>query len=285
MALRFERGQQYMKIQEICMAYFSPTGGTKKAVAMLTDTLAQELGAKVRQLDITKKENREDRYGFREDELLVLGVPVYAGRIPNKLLPELKKLLAESPGTPVLPVSVYGNRNYDEALRELILLCEEKGMLAVAAVAAISQHAFSSLLATGRPDEEDGRKLSIFARKIAEKLRQEENPTLVQVDRETPIGPYYTPKKADGNPASFLKAKPLTDPEKCVDCGICAEVCPLDSIDKENVSSVPGVCIKCHACVRKCPYGAKYFDNEDFLSHVDMLEKHFTARREPELFL
>ena len=92
------------------------------------------------------------------------------------------------------------------------------------------------------------------------------------------------PKGVDGLPAKFLKAKPLTDMEKCTKCGICAKVCPLGSISFEDFSEVSGICIKCQACVVKCPEGAKYFDDAAFLSHVKMLEQNFTRRSEPECY-
>ncbi|MFR3345174.1 MAG: hypothetical protein ACLTS6_14910 [Anaerobutyricum sp.] len=62
----------------------------------------------------------------------------------------------------MIPVCVYGNRNYDEALRELLLLSEENGCIPVAAAAMISQHAFSDTLAIGRPDIQDFKKLNSF---------------------------------------------------------------------------------------------------------------------------
>ena len=98
------------------------------------------------------------------------------------------------------------------------------------------------------------------------------------------IGPYYTPLRADGTPAKFLKAKPLTDRDKCVHCGLCAKVCPMGSIDPETVEAV-GLCVKCQACVRRCPKGAKFFEDADFLSHVAMLEQNYTRRAENTVLL
>lgn len=99
-----------------------------------------------------------------------------------------------------------------------------------------------------------------------------------------PVAPYYIPKGEDGEPAKFLKAKPLIDTAKCTNCGICTEVCPMGSVSKENYADVPGICIKCQACVLKCPEGAKYWDDAAFLSHVRMLESNFTDRKEPEWY-
>ena len=86
------------------------------------------------------------------------------------------------------------------------------------------------------------------------------------------------------DPQRFLilrRDKGLRCPENC---GICAEVCPMGSVSTENYSEVTGICIKCQACVVKCPEGAKYFDDEAFLSHVRMLENSFTERKEPEWY-
>ena len=58
----------------------------------------------------------------------------------------------------------------------------------------------------------------------------------------------------------------------------------MGAIEAQDVSSVPGLCIKCHACVRECPMGAKYFDDEAFLSHKAMLEQNFQRRAETKWF-
>ena len=106
---------------------------------------------------------------------------------------------------------------------------------------------------------------------------------LLEMDRSE-IGPYYTPLRADGAPAKFLKAKPLTRWEKCSHCGACARACPLGSIDRETMEAV-GLCIKCQACVRRCTVHAKYFEDPDFLSHVAMLEENYTRRAENLLLI
>jgi ferredoxin len=87
------------------------------------------------------------------------------------------------------------------------------------------------------------------------------------------------PKGTDGEPAKFLKAKPVTDQEKCTACGICAKACPMGSIDPEEKFEATGICIKCQACIKKCPAGAKSFDDAAFLSHRQMLMENFAAER------
>jgi ferredoxin len=102
----------------------------------------------------------------------------------------------------------------------------------------------------------------------------------IKVPGNTPPGPYYTPRKVDGEPAVFLKAKPRTDSVKCDMCGKCAEKCPMGSIAAEDPAVVYGICIKCQACVKICPQNAKYFDDPDFLSHKEMLAQNYERRAE-----
>ena len=113
-----------------------------------------------------------------------------------------------------------------------------------------------------------------------------EIPEKIAVRGDDPVGAYYTPLGTDGKPAVFLKAKPKTDPEKCTKCGICATVCPMGSIPKDAPDTCTGICIKCQACILGCPRGAKFFDDEQFLSHARMLEQKFAGiHKENEFYL
>ena len=265
-----------MKIKKMYVLYFSPTGGTEKIARFVADELAGALELEQEFINFTRPENRETEYRFGAEDLLVMASPVYAGRLPNKLMPKYKaKIFGE--GAPAVPICVFGNRSPDEALRELVLLLEGNGFRVAGGAALAGRHAFSDKVGEGRPDSEDRGQMKVFAAGVAAKLAGEELP-LLEMDRSE-IGPYYTPLKEDGTPAKFLKARPLTRLEQCVRCGVCARSCPMESIDHETMEAA-GLCIKCQACVRRCPTHAKYFEDPDFLSHVAMLEKNYTRRAE-----
>lgn len=265
-----------MNIRRLCVLYFSPTGGTEKIARFVAGELAQKLGLEDEYISFTKPGEREKEYRFGPGDLLVMASPVYAGRLPNKIMPEYKaKIFGD--GALAVSICVFGNRSPDEAPRELALLLEGNGFRLAGAAAFAGRHAFSDQVGEGRPDDEDLVQMSDFAAKLAKKLAGEELP-LLDMSREE-IGPYYTPLKADGTPAKFLKAKPLTDWSKCCRCGACARACPMGSIDKTTMEAV-GLCVKCQACVRKCTRRAKYFEDPDFLSHVAMLEQNYTRRAE-----
>ncbi len=270
-----------MNIKRICILYFSPTGGTGKTARLAAEELGRQLGLEPEYISFTRPEEREREYRFGPSDLLVMASPVYAGRLPNKIMPDYKaRIFGEN--TPAVPICVFGNRNYDEALRELVLLLEGNGFQVAGAAAFAGRHAFSDKVGEGRPDDDDRAQMADFAARAAAKLSGDSLP-LLEMDRGE-IGPYYTPLKTDGTPAKFLKAKPLTDWSKCSRCGACARACPMGSIDKTTMEAV-GLCVKCQACVRKCTRHAKYFEDPDFLSHVAMLEQNYTRRAENLILL
>ncbi len=270
-----------MNIKHIRVLYFSPTGGTERIARLVSEELGRRLGLEPEHISFTKPGEREQEHRFGPEDLLVMASPVYAGRLPNKIMPDYKaRIFGDS--TPAVPICVFGSRSPDEALRELILLLEGNGFTIAGGAAFAGRHAFSDRVGQGRPDGDDRAQIADFAAGIADKLAGDILPPL-EMDRGE-IGPYYTPRKTDGAPARFLKARPLTDWGRCSRCGVCARSCPMGSIDRETMEAV-GLCIKCQACVRKCTRHAKYFEDPDFLSHVAMLERDFTRRAENHILI
>ncbi|WP_312281213.1 EFR1 family ferrodoxin [Oscillibacter sp.] len=273
-----------MAIQRVRVVYFSATGSTEKVAMAVAKGAAYKLGKPVTVTNISLPMTRAKEISFTPSDLVIVATPTYAGRVPNKILPYFQNKITGN-GALVVPVVLFGNRSFDNALAELCAELEAHGFHTVSAAAFVGQHAFATELAHGRPNAQDLDQAEDFGKKVAEKLLSlTETPAPVQVPGD-PAAPYYTPLGTDGQPAKFLKAKPVTDMKKCSQCGVCAAVCPMGAIDPKNVASVPGTCIKCQACVTKCPLDAKYFDDPAFLSHKAMLEENYTRPAESALFL
>lgn len=273
-----------MKLKSIKAVYYSATGNTKYIINEIAKYIAKRLDISFEVYDFTLPQNREKIQYFSKDELVIFGTPVYAGRIPNKLLPAVQTLFKAN-GALAVPVVTFGNRSYDNALIELRNELENNGFHTIAAAAFVSEHAFSSKIASNRPDKEDITDIHNFAKALATKVEQMiEIPEKITVKGIEPIPAYYTPLGIDGKPAVFLKAKPKTT-DFCTNCKICAKVCPMGSISYETPTNINGICIKCQACVKACPEKAKYFDDAAFLSHVAMLENNYTRRAKNEVFI
>lgn len=275
-----------MKIQKVCAAYFSPTGTTKTLITALAQTLANKLDVTLEHFDFTLPPSRVASKAFSPDTLVVFGTPVYAGRVPNVLLKYLATV--QGNGAPAVAVVLYGNRNYDDALIELRDILTTDGFKPVAAAAFIGEHSFSKILAKDRPDAEDLAKANLFAEDVAKKLVAADSvDEIAAVDVKGiphPYRGYYQPRDRAGTPVDIRKVKPLTN-ENCDDCKRCAEVCPMGSINPENVREITGICIKCGACIKLCPKDAKYYDDPGYLYHKVELEEGFSRRAEPEVFL
>lgn len=267
----------------VVACYFSGTGTTKKIVEFVAEKIAAGLGAGFAKEDFTSLERRNQPLSFDKDDVVVLGMPVIAGRVPNLMLPYLATLAGG--GAIGVPIVLYGNRNFDDALIELAGIMRNAGMRIAAAGAFIGEHSFSTVLAAGRPDERDMEKALSFAEQVAEKIRDTETFAEFFIRGEQPIRPYYQPRDRVGTPIDIRKVKPKTK-DTCTHCGLCVRLCPLGSIDAQDESNIKGICMKCCACVKKCPAGAKYFEDPGYIYHMRELEEMYASeRREPELFL
>jgi len=270
--------------KKINVLYFSATGTTEKIVTGIAGKIAKDFNGTtaISNFNFTLPEGRKQAVSFTKDDVVVVGVPVYAGRVPNVLLKYLNTISGN--GALAIAVVVYGNRHYDDALIELKDILEADGFKVVAGGAFVGEHSFSKIMGGKRPDEKDMAAAADFADKIYDKIKVTGEISGVAVKGNKPYRDYYKPKDKNGNLVDFRKIIPKTN-DDCIDCKLCAEICPLGSIDAEEVSKIIGICIKCCACIKRCPVEAKYFDDENYLKHKNELEAAYTEpRREPEVF-
>lgn len=274
-----------MKLEKIWAVYFSGTGTTRRTAERIAGGIASRLNLPAESVDFSHPAVRQETLRFGEKDLVVFGTPVYAGRVPNVLLPFLRERIVGG-GALAVPVVLFGNRNYDDALIELRNILAADGMHPIAAGAFVGEHSFSRVLGANRPDAEDEALMDEFAARVAELAAGLDAAPVksVAVRGQEPLRPYYTPRDRAGNPINILKVKPKTDLSRCGGCGLCADLCPMGSIDPADVSVVKGICIKCCACVKGCPAGAKLFDDAGYLYHQHELEAQYARPAENEVF-
>jgi flavodoxin len=157
-----------MKLESAKLVYFSPTGTTKAVVQEIARGINPST---VEQIDITTPGARLQPLRTSENELLIIGVPVYMGRVPALLNEWLHAISAQN--TPAVCVVVYGNRVYEDALIELKDILTRCGCTPIAGAAYIGEHSFSTdetPTAKDRPDARDLHHAESFGRKIQEKI-------------------------------------------------------------------------------------------------------------------
>lgn len=274
-----------LPLHTVSAAYFSATGTTRRIASALAQEISESLHLPCKEYDFTTPSARKEPLRFSPGELVIFGTPVYAGRIPNLILPFVSSALGN--GALAVPIVLYGNRSFDDALMELRNTLEDGGFRTIAAAAFVGEHSFGRDLANGRPDANDLTLVSDFAKSIQTKLKA---PSLdaphvpISVPGNNPVGPYYRPTDGNGTFIDIRKVKPVTS-EDCTDCKWCAEHCPMGSISYEKVSEIPGICIKCNACVKGCPKGAKRFTDPGYLYHRDDIATRYrNPRKEPVFF-
>ena len=261
-----------MKVK-IHQVYFSPTKTTKTIVEQITAGIHPN---EIETYDLTYRGFEIDTQFT--DGLAIIGIPVYAGRVPEICLERLNKLSAT--GVPVVLVALYGNREYEDAMVELRDVAVSKGFRVIAAGAFIGEHSYSTdeqPIAANRPDRADLDKAKEFGKSIGYKLQLS---VCAEAAPEIPGNVPYKERPPLGGIA------PETDYELCTLCGICASVCPIEIITvADKVTTKAENCVMCCACVKVCPEQARALQHPMIAGRREMLINNCSARKEPQLFL
>ena len=193
-----------MECKQVWGVYWSATGNTRRVVERLAAGLADGLGQGCRMVDLTPQNARAQPRQFRAGDLVVVGLPTYAGKLPNKILPDVRTKLRGG-GALAVGVVTFGNRSFDNALAELCVTLETDGFHTVAAAAFVGRHAFTDRLAAGRPDGDDLRQADAFARCVAERVRALAAPPPRRPCPGTPPLPITCPRGRTASRPSFSR--------------------------------------------------------------------------------
>lgn len=252
------------------LLYFSATDNTKK----ILKAIAEKIDKNFIEYNITLPENRGQKLIFGEEDFVLVGVPVYSGRIPKFLVPALNEVKGN--GARALCIVTYGNREYEDALLELHNLCEDNGFRVIAAGAFLGEHSYTDKLATNRPDAKDLQIAAAFGIQVKEKIECGTTGKL----KVRGNNPYVEKPKKN----SYFA--PITS-DDCVACGLCERHCPMGAISKDNYKKIDEEkCIHCCSCIKKCPVLAKSFIQEEFINLKNRLETNFAEPiKMPEIFI
>lgn len=260
-----------MNIKNIHLVYYSATFSTRRIVR----EIASQFEKPIKEYDITSDVPKNDVSLDSDGDLLIVGVPSYAGRVPEMAAQSLKRFLGNN--TPAIIVCAYGNRAYDDTLIELKDIVEAHGFKLVSAAAVIAQHSIFPKMAEGRPDADDMEKLHEFAVNSKELLSQISKMSAVSRLMVKGNRPYRDTKP--------IPLHPEGSKSKCTSCHACAKMCPVGAISmEESYKTNEKKCISCGRCIVVCPEHARHFGGLLYKTASWKFEKDYAEPKQPEFF-
>ena len=252
-------------MSKIIKIFFSPSQTTKQVVEQLESNFDGESET----YDLLNFDSKKE---FSKDDIVIVGMPVFAGRIPKSGRERLAKLKGNA--TKAIAVANYGNAHVSDALLELVTLLKENNFDVIAAATTVSHHSIFDGVAVGRPDSADIEKINEFAQRCQEKIESGESLT-----SQIPGNEEYTPYKQ-------LPFEIICNESLCSFCYDCVSICPEKAIaDDDPIATDLDLCSRCTACINICPENAREFGGEAFEAKKPAFEKANFERKEPEFYL
>ncbi len=245
---------------------FSPTGGTKKAADAISRGWPN-----VTTIDLSDPRADLEKCAIAADDVVLIAMPSFGGLAPQTALDRLGRIRGN--GAKCVLVCAYGSRAYEDTLVQMEDAAEKCGFQVIAAVSAVAEHSIMHQYAAGRPDQDDKAQLAGFAAKISEKLQSG--------GLDKPDVPGRRPYKKGGGVNLVPKAG-----RGCTSCGLCAEQCPVQAIDRGDPRRTDGKkCISCMRCVSICPQKARSVNKIMVSAAALTIKKACSVPKQNELFL
>jgi ferredoxin len=228
--------------------YFSPTGSTRRYTQVVTAAMGKETTL----VDITLPRDREQIISIQE-EIILLGFPIYGMRIPMPVLEYLKQLRGN--GNPLAVMAVYGNMGRGIVFAQVNQIAKKQNFRLIGAGFFLAEHSFSTdefPVGKGRPDEDD----LLGAQQYGEKLSAKIESGIWDLPKKETFPLSTVIAKAPYGGTRFLLRQPRVDLQLCTQCFQCQKKCPNGAIT-DSLVIIESKCLRCFACVKVCPANAR----------------------------
>ncbi|MDD2960949.1 MAG: 4Fe-4S binding protein [Muribaculaceae bacterium] len=234
-----------MEYKAVNLIYFSACGTTEKIINTVASNILIDTKKRfsLLNLDVTND------ILLPSDEIAIFAIPVYSGRVPQVVGNKIKHFKGSH--TPAIIITVYGNRDFDDALIELNDIVSANNFYVISAAAFIARHSIFPIVGNGRPNDNDISIIKDFAKNSYNFLL---NPNFYSTTVPLNINgnhKYREIKKIPLNPKTS---------NRCNLCNLCVNQCPVQAIDANNPKKInKKLCISCAHCISICPMKAKRF--------------------------
>lgn len=253
-----------LNFKKVSKVYFSPSGTTERIV----NEVAKNFNLPQKNYDLLSFDGEKTF----EDELVIIGVPVFNGRIPKLACRRLENIRAKN--SKAIVILNYGNMEYGDALLELNDLLAKNDFDIVGVATTVSQNSLFNQIAKNRPDERDLSQINEFTQRLIEKMEKgDENK--IYVSGYKPYQTYHTPQFSVD-----------CDENLCIECMDCVYTCPEEAIS-ENTPTLTDIndCTRCSTCINVCPESARSFSGPAFEAERQVAMDNYMDRQEPNFYL
>ncbi len=234
--------------------YFTGTGNSRHIAERLADLLGDEV------ININKRIKTNDNSTIETDERLIVVAPTYAWRMPLIVEEWLSKTSFSGAKSMWFVMDCGGE--IGNAPKYNRTVCEGKGLIYKGTFQIVMPENYVAMFDV--PNETESRNIVSAADKSVDMAAA----TIANNDDfPVPRNNAYDKIMSDiVNPIFyrfFVKAKQFDADSRCVGCGKCVELCPLNNITlKDGKPNWGNNCTHCMACICYCPteaieYGKK----------------------------
>ena len=281
----------------VLIIVFSPAGSTLKIAKELEERLIAA-NNQVQLLNVTANSTMFRDGKFRETleekveahDLICIGSPVYEKHIEwyvKKIYKNLPKPDSKW-GALAIPFVTYGGVSSGIALPEAVKMLKKSGRTPIAAMKIEGSHIVSKKLTARVNEGMPGVEALPFVSELVARICEAETNHGHVKDFSKQLN-YHN--KKEKMVCGIMKESLLHKykypaftvvSDKCIKCGKCIEVCPVQRIELENdVPKMPGkdkMCIHCFSCTGVCPAEAITFEKgEKDWSEIDRILKLVSA--------
>jgi ferredoxin len=238
--------------------YFSQSGNTKKYAEKIQEglTLKPHQCELVRFKKLSTDIELVRKFDFSKYDLIGFGIPVYYFKPPFHILEILKALPSLENKKGFLFCTSGGNPG--STLHKMKLITDKKNLKIIDAndtFVGLDKHQlyrdfdFTLPSSVGHPTKEDLENAKKFGTQLLKKALNHDSPE--KQDFWTKDSNFAKITSFEGLNKQFPKFKLNRD--KCIKCGKCSEICPVDAIILDPYPKWIKMCDRCYLCEMWCP--------------------------------